>query len=74
MVTDISDLKKREDEVRTYARSSEEKNSELDSFTYSVSHDFRSPLVSIEGLAQIFKDDYSEKFDDDAKKHFGTYY
>src|SRR5262249_54628581 len=36
------------------------KNAELDSFVYSVSHDLKSPLVSIEGLSSLLLSDYGQ--------------
>ena len=43
------------------------KNAELDSFVYSVSHDLKSPLVSIEGLSSVLLSEYGEGLDEDAR-------
>lgn len=43
-------------------------NKELEAFSYSVSHDLRAPLRSINGYAQMIQDDHAHTFNDDAKR------
>ena len=50
-----------EDEVKRRTRQQEEMISELDSFTYTVSHDLKGPLRIIDGFAHILEDIEKEK-------------
>jgi signal transduction histidine kinase len=42
-------------------------NNELDAFAYSVSHDLRAPLRSIDGFSQILLEDYVGQLDEGGK-------
>src|SRR6266550_690478 len=39
-------------------------NTELDAFAYSVSHDLRAPLRSIDGFSQVLLEDYAAQLDE----------
>jgi len=68
---DISELKRREEELRQLAERLEASNRELESFSYSVSHDLRAPLRAIDGFSQALVEDYADRLDGAALDYLG---
>ncbi len=50
----------------------ENRNKELDDFTYVVSHDLKEPLISIEGYSKIVIKDYRDKLDEEGNEYLGA--
>ena len=45
------------------------RTSELETFVYTVSHDLKSPVVSMQGMATIFLEDHGDKVDEKGKHY-----
>jgi len=73
---DITDRKEIEDKIKSLnsflmkqTAKLSSVNEELESFSYSVSHDLRSPLRSIDGFSQAILEDYEHQLDDEGKDY-----
>ena len=61
-----------ESKVRARTAALEAANRELESFSYSVSHDLRAPLRAIDGYARMLEEDHTERLDDEARRLLGV--
>jgi len=75
MILDITERKKAEDEILRLNRDLEEHvaslravNAELETFSYSISHDLKTPTIAVEGFSRMLYERYGEQLDTKGKR------
>ena len=67
LVLDVTARVEAEEALRRRGVELEASNKELEAFAYSVSHDLRAPLRSIDGFSLALLEDYARQLDDQAR-------
>lgn len=77
--TEIAERLRAETEVKELNRTLAEQaehlvavNKELETFTYSVSHDLKAPLRGIDGYSRLLLEDYADRLDDEGRYFLDT--
>jgi signal transduction histidine kinase len=58
-------------QAKAHAAQLEIVNRELESFSYSVSHDLRSPLRVLDGFSKVLSEEYSDSLDEEGRRILG---
>jgi PAS domain S-box-containing protein len=69
VATDITERKRADETLRKAKEAAETANRELEAFSYSVAHDLRAPLRSIDGFSQALLEDCADRLDAEGQKY-----
>ena len=70
--SDVSELELAQEALARKAQELTRANSELEDFTYSVSHDLKEPLRAIEAFSAFLAEDYSDKLDEEGQRYISV--
>ncbi|MBU4032173.1 MAG: HAMP domain-containing protein [Candidatus Thermoplasmatota archaeon] len=65
----MEDLNETVDTLKSMEKKLATKNKELEDYTYTVSHDLKAPLVTIQGFSDLLASNYAEKLDDKGRHY-----
>jgi PAS domain S-box-containing protein len=68
---DITERKQVVAELSVAKSAAEDANRELESFSYSIAHDLRTPLRAIDGFSQALLEDYGDRLDAEGRRYLG---
>ena len=68
---DVTERRRAEEALRRSTFALAAANRELESFSYSVSHDLRAPLRGIDGFSRALEEDYGGALDEEARGYIG---
>jgi two-component system CheB/CheR fusion protein len=74
ILRDLTERKKSEDAIKKYVRELEDLNTHKESVLAILSHDLRSPLAAIIGIAQYLKEDFNKMKPDDVQEMLDLVY
>jgi two-component system, chemotaxis family, sensor kinase Cph1 len=67
--SDVTERRRAEEKLNRQSEELAAANRELESFSYSASHDLRAPLNTMTGFIEILMEDYADKLDESGKDY-----